>query len=165
MNQSLKIYQNRTRVRVCGICFEQDRLLLIKHDSLGSRGYVWIPPGGGTEFGTSLKENLIREFKEETGLIISVTEFLFMHEFISKSLHAIEIFFKVKREDGQLQLGSDPELNLQDQIIREAKFMSFAEINQLHHGNKHQLLKDCENQAQLLKLRGYFRTDHRKDHH
>ena len=156
MGGPLEIYQNRTRVRVCGLCLDDDRLLLLKHNSLGSRGYVWIPPGGGVEFGTDLVQNLIREFDEEAGLVIEAKEMLFVHEFMSKSLHALEIFFLVHRIGGQLRLGTDPELDPPDQILQEARFMSFSEINQVHPENKHQIFQYCKNSTELLSLRGYY---------
>lgn len=158
MNKALKIYQNRTRVRVCGLCLNEGRLLLLKHTSLGSQGHVWIPPGGGVKFGSDLAQNLIREFKEETGLTVNVQEMLFTHEYIAQSLHAIEIFFLVQRITGQLQVGMDPELDAASQIIKEARYMSFSEINQIHPENKHQIFRYCQNSGELLSLRGYYQS-------
>ncbi len=158
MNQVLKMYQGQTRIRACGLCLESDRLLLLKHESLGPRGHVWIPPGGGLEYGTDLRKNLIREFKEETGLKVGVQGLLFTHELITRSLHAIEIFFQVERKAGKLLLGLDPEMDSHNQILKEVRLMPFSEINLLHPENKHQLFNYCRSTSELLNLRGYYQT-------
>ena len=51
-------FGNKLRIRVCGICIEEDRILLINHHSLNKGGDFWAPPGGGMEFGFSSEENL-----------------------------------------------------------------------------------------------------------
>ncbi|MDQ4139277.1 MAG: NUDIX domain-containing protein, partial [Bacteroidota bacterium] len=82
-------YSGKLRVRVCGICFHLNKILLIRHKPFAHNTEgLWSPPGGGLQYGESMKEALIREFKEETGLGIEVNEFLFIHEFISLPLHA-----------------------------------------------------------------------------
>jgi len=121
-------FGNRLRLRVCGILEEDDKILLVRHSSIGRKGILWAPPGGGMKFGTSAEENLIREFKEETGLDISVMDFLFVHEFLSPPLHAMEFFFRVKKVGGSLMLGHDPEMPQENQIIREIRFVSKQEI-------------------------------------
>jgi len=153
---SLKEFGNKLRVRVCGICLRGNKLLLIKHESLGKKGYVWIPPGGGAEFGSNLGQNLVREFKEETGLEVEIGEFLFVHEFLAPPLHALEFFFVTKEQGGTVQLGNDPELSQHDQIISDIRFLSFKEINGIHIENKHQIFQRCRSQSELLKLKGYF---------
>jgi len=121
-------FGNRLRVRVCGILEEDDRILLVRHHALGPKGVLWAPPGGGMKFGSNAEQNLIREFKEETGLDISVEEFLMVHEFLSSPLHAIELFFRVKRTGGELILGHDPEMGIGDQIIKEIRFVPITEL-------------------------------------
>ena len=71
-------FGNQIRVRVCGILINQEGILLVNHSGLNESGDWWTPPGGGLIFGESLEEALIREFKEETGLVISVAEQLFI---------------------------------------------------------------------------------------
>ena len=57
----VKHFGNRLRVRVNGILIENERILMVKHVGLGETGYLWAPPGGGIEFGTSAPQNLERE--------------------------------------------------------------------------------------------------------
>ncbi|MEM7299302.1 MAG: NUDIX hydrolase, partial [Bacteroidota bacterium] len=116
-------FTNRVRVRVCGLLIQEGKVLLLKHDTIGSSGYLWSPPGGGVEFGESAHETLIKEFKEETNLTIEVGEYLFTNEFIGTKHHAIELFFHVHLVSGDLKLGFDPELPLDKQILTEARFI------------------------------------------
>ena len=84
-----RLYGHKVRTRVCGICFTDDKLLLIKHLGLTSSGFLWAPPGGGVQYGTNLEANLIREFKEETGLSVKVVRFLFVYEYVGSPLQTI----------------------------------------------------------------------------
>lgn len=123
-----KNYGNKLRIRVCGICVQDQKILLVNHQGLGKNGLLWIPPGGGVNFGESLEDSLVREFKEETSLEIKVEKFLFVNEFIDLPLHAIELFFKVTVLSGDLCKGQDPEMKKSNQIIQEVKFIDFQEI-------------------------------------
>jgi len=154
-NDPLEKNYDRLRVRVCGIYVRNNKLLLIKHLGLGE-DYLWSPPGGGVELNTSIEENLIREYREETGLIIEVGEFMFINEFISSPFHAIELFFKVKMAKGELKLGEDPELESDNQIISGIKFMDMEEIKREKSQNIHNILRDCKDTEDILDLKGYF---------
>ena len=89
-----KIYGDRLRVRVCGLCWDGDRILLANHSLLSGSNF-WIPPGGGLEYGETVEKALKREFSEETGLEVEQLGFAFGCEFVKKPLHAIELFFNV----------------------------------------------------------------------
>lgn len=149
-------FGNSVRVRVCGLCIESEKILLVNHRSLNKKGVFWAPPGGGMEFGQSAEENLKREFLEETGLKIEVEEFLFVHEYLKPPLHAIELMFKVKRLGGTLKIGADPELEDDEQIIENVKFMPFAEIIKLGKDNIHQIFFNVEGNSIPDNVNGYF---------
>ena len=104
-NGSQEQFIGKVRVRVCGILEEEGKILLLKHQPFGPAGYLWLPPGGGVEFGDTLEETLRREFLEETHLNIEIEKYLFSNEFITNQLHALEHFYLVKRISGQLKLG------------------------------------------------------------
>ena len=123
------MYGNRIRVRVCGVLIEEDKILLIKHKGAGKKGELWSPPGGGLEFDETIENCLKREFLEETNLKIEVIKFLFLNEFIQNPLHAIELFYQVKKVGGNLKLGSDPEMS--DQIISDISFISKKDIQSI----------------------------------
>ena len=157
MDKSVEnIYGNRVRARVCGLCWEGDKLLLVNHQGL--YGYdFWSPPGGGIEYGISASDNLIREFREETGLDIQVGEFRFGCEFILPPLHAIELFFDVISTGGKLVTGQDPEMGKTKQVILDAKFLSASEINALPNKHKHGLFKLAKTAEKVNDLRGYLK--------
>lgn len=121
----LQAYTGQVRVRVCGLLVHQGALLLTAHRGmLPSDAPFWSPPGGGWQFGESVKECLVREFQEETGLGITVGRFLHMHEFRSDKLQALELFFEVKPLDAAAipQLGTDPEHPAATQLLTHLAF-------------------------------------------
>lgn len=133
-----QLYGNRIRVRACGICIENDRVLMIGHRAILSENTFWCPPGGGVEVGEMAEEALQREFLEETGLEISVGKLVLMNEFVKLPLHGIELFFIVKRVSGELTLGHDPEMNASEQLIQKVEWLSLDEIKSLNLSEKHQ---------------------------
>lgn len=152
-----QLYGGKLRLRVNGILIENDQILLIKHFGIGEKDYLWAPPGGGVEFGSTIIENLIREYKEETGLIVSVKDFLFVNEVYLSPLHAIELFYRVEQVGGELKLGSDPEMNTDDQLIAEICFFDFNEIKKMNNQNVHNLFAHCNSISELLNMNGYFK--------
>src|SRR6218665_3622677 len=105
-----KLYSNRIRIRVCGICIENEQVLMVCHKGVINENYVWLPPGGGMNEGESIEETLVREFFEETGFEVEVGRFWFKNEFIHAPIHAIELYFSVQIKSGELIKGTDPEL-------------------------------------------------------
>lgn len=156
-NKIKSIYGEKLRVRVCGICIKDDQLLLVRHKGLSASGTLWAPPGGGMEYGEDAKTALRREFLEETGLDIEVGEFLFVHEYLDKPLHGIELFFEVKNVAGTLKSGSDPEMGDNFQIITQTSFMPLEEIKKIPEPSLHYVIQNITSFESLLKLRGYFK--------
>ena len=154
--KNLSIYTGKVRVRVCGLLERNNKLLLIKHDSIGTKGFLWIPPGGGVNFGESAAEALKREFMEETSLVIEVLEFLFVYEMINEKHHAVELFYRVKRLNGQLKLGTDPELDSTNQLIKELNFFSYDEVNRIDKELLHGIFKKVKSSEKVFDLRGLF---------
>ena len=155
----IEYFGNRLRVRVCGILEEQGGILLVRHTSIGKKGVLWAPPGGGMKFGSDAEQNLIREFKEETGLDISVEEFLLVHEFLSPPLHAIEMFFRVRRTGGELIMGHDPEMEINDQIIKEIRFVSKEELLLMDPEIVHNALLEFVHFKSFKSAAGYFKFE------
>lgn len=149
-----EIYGNRLRVRACGLCVANDEILLVNHTLPDSNNF-WIPPGGGIEFGESTTDGLIREFREETGLIVEPKEFLFATEFIASPLHAIEFFFSVVQTGGQLKMGGDPEM--ENQIIKEIRFVPWQELKTWNAQMLHGIFRKVAEPSKIMDLRGYFK--------
>lgn len=148
-------FGNKLRVRVCGLCMENDRLLMINHEGI-KEGDFWAPPGGGLQFGETFEICLKREFSEETGLEIEIKDFRFVYEFIHLPLHAIEMFFLVEIKHGLLKKGFDPEMK-DNQIIQEVKFMSWKEINALTAESRHGIFNMIPTSSKILDLKGHFK--------
>jgi 8-oxo-dGTP diphosphatase len=62
-------YSGRTATAI--IEFSQNKLLLIKRDTVPFKGY-WALPGGRAEPGEIAEQTIVREVKEETGLDVEV---------------------------------------------------------------------------------------------
>ncbi len=159
-NDTKDPFRDKVRVRVCGILIENDKILLLKHDSIGKKGYLWSPPGGGVEFGNSLHECLKREFHEETNLKIEVGDYLFTNEYIDTKYHAIEIFFEVVSLSGTLKLGTDPELPLDNQILSEARFFSPKELANLPKDALHNAFHVSKSPYKIADLKGLLTFKH-----
>ncbi len=154
-----RLYGGKVRMRVCGICIEDGKILLIKHLGLSTAGFFWAPPGGGIQYGTTAEENLIREFKEETGLNIKINRFLFVYEYVGSPLQTIELFFEVTPIKGSLQRGSDPEMSDSEQIIDEVRFVSFEELSNFKQESLHKMLVNVHSSESLLHKTGFFKFE------
>jgi 8-oxo-dGTP diphosphatase len=150
-----KMYGNILRTRACGLCIENDRLLLVNHHGL-TNGDFWAPPGGGMQFGEVATDCVVREFLEETGLVVEVRDFLFACEFMKEPLHAIELFFLVEKVGGKLFKGTDPESG-SNQIIKEVKFMDWGEIESLNKEKLHGIFGLTGKMNRIIHLKGYFK--------
>ena len=127
MNQNIiNQYGNHIRVRVCGVCIEDGKILLLNHIGIRENADFWCPPGGGLQFGETIEECLKREFLEETNTEITVGKFLTVNEFVNPPLHAVELFYEVKIINGTPIKGIDPEM--EEQIITDLGWFSLEEI-------------------------------------
>jgi 8-oxo-dGTP diphosphatase len=146
-------FGNRVRIRACGILFEANRILLLKHRGIGPNGYFWSPPGGEVRFGEHLEKAVVREFYEETGLLVEVEDFLFITQYINGPLHAIEHFYSLKKTGGKLSIGEDPEMG-SDQMIEELSFVDLNGIKKLGMENVHALFSHLTSRQEIEAYRG-----------
>lgn len=145
-----RAFGHQLRLRVSGICIKENKILLIKHKYLGTKEYLWAPPGGGVQFGEDIKTSLRREFVEETNLEIEVQDFLFINEFLDPPLHAVELFFAIHIINGKLKLGKDPEMNDSAQILEEIAFKSLEELKTENPLHLHACLREISNLEELF---------------
>jgi 8-oxo-dGTP diphosphatase len=154
----MRLYGNRLRTRVCGICLVNDRLLMVRHRGIGVTDTFWCPPGGGIQFAETAHDALVREFVEETGLEIKPGPLLFVNEFMQPPLHAMELFFATEIVGGELRMGIDPEMSENNQIITEVELMTFEQIKAYPAEEVHQLFRYCNTMEDVFSLRGYLHT-------
>ena len=134
MNENLiNQYGNQLRIRICGICVQDNKILLINHSGLSESNEFWSPPGGGLQFGETIEECLKREFLEETNTIILVGKFLKIREFLKPPLHAIELYYEVKIASGIVKKGFDPEM--EEQIINDIQWFNSEQILEKEGGS------------------------------
>lgn len=84
--------------RVTGVVIEDDAILLLDQDTEGTRS--WSLPGGKVENGETLKEALVREMREETGVEVEVGRLLYVCDVTSA--HVVHITFEARRIGGQV---------------------------------------------------------------
>ncbi len=91
------------RVNVRGIVTDENgRIFAVKHrdHATGEESTFWATPGGGLDNRESLHDGLIREFTEEVGVVPTIGQLLFVHQFIAhhrdgRSTEKLEFFFHV----------------------------------------------------------------------
>lgn len=145
MEETNNFYTDKLRVRVCGICIQNNALLMACHRGLVQGRDFWAPPGGGLIFGETVRAGLKREFLEETGLEIKPGRFLFVNEFLQPPLHALELFFEVEPIGGTLTLGNDPDLPADKQLLAEVKYLTLPELKAIPLNQKHSILHELVN--------------------
>ena len=150
-------FGRKVRIRVCGVLVENNKILLVEHKGFGPLGSLFIPPGGGLEYGETTEACLEREYLEETGLKVKTEEFLFAHEFIKAPLHAMELFFRVSRISGDLKLGSDPEMPTDKQVIASIGFYSASDLSEVNPELLHNMLQKEPDPVKFEHLRGFFK--------
>ncbi|QDH79449.1 NUDIX domain-containing protein [Echinicola soli] len=153
-------FGGRLRTRVNGVLILEDKILMVKHH-MGNGKCFWNVPGGGMDYQSTAPENLKREFLEETGFMIQIGPLLTVTEFLKPPLHAVELFFEVSKESGQLKRGTDPELPDHAQLIEDVRFMSLEEINQIPNDEKHHLFWKIKSLNDIRIWKGYFNFENK----
>ena len=99
-------------VAVGGVLIQDERILLVQRGQAPSKG-MWTIPGGKVELGEGLKQALIREMYEETGLYVQVGDLVTHFEVIEPDeqghirFHFLIMDFWVVRISGSLRPGDD----------------------------------------------------------
>lgn len=107
----------------------QNRMLMVKQEHEDRD--IWMVPGGGIEEGENSVDAAVREIKEETGLDIEVGKLIWHVEEVSERGQRFVNFFMGRITGGDMALGLDPEFDEDSQVLREVKFMSRQEIEEI----------------------------------
>ena len=85
---------------------QQGHLLLCRL----TRSGLWTLPGGGIEFGETPEQAMVREVKEETGLIATPNELIGVNSFVATRIdevHFVQIIYTAEVAEGNLQAEVD----------------------------------------------------------
>jgi len=124
-----KPWEGEIRNRACGLLVENGALLMVELWLPHIEGTVWSPPGGAAQFGESLEEALVREYREETGLVVEPEYLKYINEVRYENIHAIEFYFVCQRISGQIALGNDPEYSRKNQVLRDLSFIPIENMD------------------------------------
>lgn len=141
MSSDESIYRQKLRLRVCGLLVEDGQILLAQVHSPVTDSLIWTPPGGGLQFGEKMTDGLKREFEQETNLEVSVHDLLHINELVQNPFHAVEFYFEVRYQSGELELGNDPELAWDQQLLHDLQWVSLAELDDIAFAPKNLLPK------------------------
>lgn len=106
------------------IVYFQNKLLLVSNE-----GERWVLPGGIAEKGENAKECLVREVREETGLVVEPKELIYVSEFEDSKFKSkkIELFFKCSVKCGKL----DPKWVDSDGVVKHCRYFDMKAINSI----------------------------------
>ncbi len=109
------------KVDIRALVFSPDHRILLVQESADGK---WSLPGGWAEIGSSPKENIIREVKEETGLDVNVNRLLAVfdkskHPHPPKPFYIYKMVFRCETLSGDLRKGHD---------VLDASFFSLHEL-------------------------------------
>jgi ADP-ribose pyrophosphatase YjhB (NUDIX family) len=98
-------------VGVGGVVLIDGRVVLIRRGKEPLRGR-WVIPGGTVELGETLPEALVREMREETGLVVRPREIVLVFDRIQREgaeveYHYVIIDYVCDYVSGELRAGSD----------------------------------------------------------
>jgi 8-oxo-dGTP diphosphatase len=131
----MKKYTGKTSTAI--ISFPNQKILLIKRNTIPFKGY-WALPGGRLDPGETIEQTIIREVKEETGLDVTIVRKV--GEYVEKGLKddvEYEYYptcFVVKPVSG--------EIKKQDNEIQEIKLFKLTELPEPLAFEHDQMLKD-----------------------
>lgn len=127
-----------TRVAAYGVITDADRMLLCRLSAL-VKGHAgrWTLPGGGIDFGEHPVDAMIREVREETGLVVEVKTLIGVDSSLGRGhdgamLHSIRILYRAEVVGGQLTSEVDGSTDLSKWWARDdidpAKLVDLAKL-------------------------------------
>jgi ADP-ribose pyrophosphatase YjhB (NUDIX family) len=121
------------RIRAAALVVSNGRLLLVRHRHPQTGTDWWVPPGGGLEQGESIFQCAERETYEESGVTLELDRIMYIGEFIDleQGHHNLEVFILARSFQGELTTGNLRPEDLDSGYVKEARFLSPAEMRDL----------------------------------
>lgn len=119
--------RGRPRIRVAVALVEDGKLLLVEHCKEAHR--YWLLPGGGLEWGESLKEAARRELLEETGVEAEIGHLLLASETVApdSSRHLLHMIFSARRLNHNPHFPTSPA----EERITDVRWIPLEEVAEL----------------------------------
>ena len=118
-------------IRVGAVVERDGALLLVRHDKPDREPY-WVLPGGRLEPGETIPECAERELLEETGLTGRFVNVLYVSEFLAENRHTVDVTVWVEAQDGEAQLGSDPESEEgSEPTLKELRWVESGDLEEI----------------------------------
>lgn len=106
------------RIRVAGLLFKRDAILVVEHVVDEKRWLCY--PGGRLEFGETPEQCLQRELLEELNLHCHVDSLAAVGYYLDESSHNVELFFRCTSDYSAMRVSS-----------KEIGGVHFVDVNQL----------------------------------
>lgn len=129
----------RFNIRIYGVLMDDRKRVLVSDEYIRGAFFTKFP-GGGLEFGEGTRDCLQREFREETGLEVTIGEHIYTTDFFQISAfnnndQIISIYYFVHGDATQLAVKTDRFDFLPHQVSDpegEAEVFRWIEWNDLH---------------------------------
>ena len=96
------------RTAVYGLLLDEGRVVLARSSGLSAVPGQWWLPGGGINFGEAPRECVVREFQEETGLVVEPGALLYVLAEVTdlpernERVHTVRVLYNVRLVSGCL---------------------------------------------------------------
>ncbi|RLE80987.1 MAG: hypothetical protein DRJ52_05140 [Thermoprotei archaeon] len=125
---STRIYPKYAITAVGAVVLNDNKILLVKRGKEPGKS-LWSIPGGAVNAGEKLKEAVLRELREETGLTGEVSDLIHVEEVIVREnnrikYHYVILYYLVTNVKGRLKSSSD---------VIEAKWFDLTEACSLEN--------------------------------
>src|SRR5690554_1084020 len=134
------------RERAFAAIIDDGKILMVKVEEK-DRSYWTLPGGGGVNAGETKEEAAMRETHEEANIEIGIIRFLFQRQYSAGTEYC---YLAIPRSDADIELGYDPELGRDEQILTEVAWKDIYEAR--HDLHVSQMLKSLS-RSELVRFK------------